>query len=660
MNQCRELLQKKDSGSNLEPQNTTPYKLTVSVTAWETEAQIKDTLRISLEKWMTVQTPTHVRFNGSIVLLDLDKQVVASYIAEGHDVLVPSLGQSWQGNVFGVNPIDDCFRSQFAACCEIILDSQKKKLSYKIAAIPVILSNGECLGVLGFVGDSELNKQNIDYLLYLYTFGMAWISDSTLKIEEELTSAYTREIKKQEMLILSAKRLHALIDTDSVLMEVVNNIKAVFPKVTMEVFLSQDYQSTNELIKPLDFQGMDNRACTRAFMDGQIVIQRSLTNKSDMYVAVPLSGKQGVYGVLYLECEDSVLEDSDIQFISMLADFGGASLENAKLYEQSYMLINELRLINEITQRLNQSLSLNEIFSFVSSELVEIFGAEYFCILQKDKEGDQLTVQASNLPEMFQENFTVNNGFSGVMFATKEPVIISDYWVNPKVKSKLMELTKSRSLIASPIIVKEEVMGVILVVHQKPNFFSYDNYKLLQMLSGHIGLAMTNASLHSEVKRMVITDNLTGLNVRHVLDEQINVSQKKDFCGSFILIDIDNFKNVNDTYGHQVGDQILVQVSAIIKNSIRDHDVAARWGGEELAVYFPQINKEQSLRIADRIRMKVMKETHPFVTISCGVSDWNWEDNNISVESLFYKADMALYIAKNSGKNQIIVDSASH
>jgi diguanylate cyclase (GGDEF)-like protein len=119
------------------------------------------------------------------------------------------------------------------------------------------------------------------------------------------------------------------------------------------------------------------------------------------------------------------------------------------------------------------------------------------------------------------------------------------------------------------------------------------------------------------------------------------------------VVDIDNFKRVNDTYGHQVGDKILIQASNIIKSSIRDSDVAARWGGEELTVYLPQVAKDQSLRIAERIRQRVMNETSPQVTVSCGVSDWNWEEDKISVESLFYRADMALYEAKHNGRNQI-------
>jgi len=114
---------------------------------------------------------------------------------------------------------------------------------------------------------------------------------------------------------------------------------------------------------------------------------------------------------------------------------------------------------------------------------------------------------------------------------------------------------------------------------------------------------------------------------------------------------------VNDTYGHQKGDKILKEVSEIVKSSIRQGDIAARWGGEELSVYLPLMGVEQAVNVAERIRKRVMNETEPNVTVSCGIAEWSWMDERVSVESLFYRADMALYKAKNNGRNQVIVDT---
>jgi len=458
-----------------------------------------------------------------------------------------------------------------------------------------------------------------------------------------------KEMSTREELFSAAKRLHDQIDVTSVLHEIIRTVERLYPQYHVDLFLSQDYVHVDARVKPLLFRHGSDDPCARAFMEGQPVAEA--IGGGGFCLAVPIRGKQAVYGVLLLAADTGHTDISELPELTMLSDTAGTAFENAKLYEQSNLLIHELQLINELTKRLNQSLRPKEIFQFATSELLGIFHADYCCLLQKDKDTDQFVVMSCNYPELANEKFPSNYGFSSLVYRSKEPLIISDYHATHPVTSRLMELTDSRSLIAAPIVVGTEVVGVILVAHSSSNFFSYDNYKLLQVLSTHIGLAITNASLHAEVRHMVITDNLTGLRVRHYLNEQIQQRQRKDLCGSLILADIDHFKGINDTYGHQVGDKILKQVSEIIRSCIRDSDIAARWGGEELAIYLPRVNTPQACRIAERILQQVATETDPGVTISCGVSEWTREDDKISVESLFYRADMALYDAKHDGRN---------
>src|SRR5690606_23007528 len=123
--------------------------------------------------------------------------------------------------------------------------------------------------------------------------------------------------------------------------------------------------------------------------------------------------------------------------------------------------------------------------------------------------------------------------------------------------------------------------------------------------------------------------------------------------------DIDNFKAINDTYGHQTGDDVLIQVANIIKSSIRDNDIAARWGGEELAIYLPNAPLSSALQVAERIRERVSRKTSPRVTISIGVSQWKQQDMIKGLDTLFQKADQSLYTAKSTGKNQVIVSNSS-
>ena len=180
----------------------------------------------------------------------------------------------------------------------------------------------------------------------------------------------------------------------------------------------------------------------RAYMESRAVFTcEIIAGRRCQRLAVPLSGKQGVYGILQVIIEEESGAELDVPFITELAESAGAAFENARLHEVSKMMINELRLINEITRRLNQSLKLQEVFQFASDELIKIFGAEFGIIIQTDLDNGKMIVQSSNLPELSSDTYTLDYGFAGIMLRTKEPVIISDYLKNPKVRSKLMEST---------------------------------------------------------------------------------------------------------------------------------------------------------------------------------------------------------------------------
>jgi diguanylate cyclase (GGDEF)-like protein len=472
-------------------------------------------------------------------------------------------------------------------------------------------------------------------------------------LTERLTRA-NKASERQSTLFHLARQLHELNDANAILTEWMTCLDILYPWLPKQLYVSQDHLSPDISVKPLSLDESDH-LCTRSFMEGCTVLtdESSEPRTDSRTAAIPLKGKQGVYGVLYLESVSQSLVADDLDFIGLLTDAAGTAFENAQLFEQTVRLVQELQLINEITHRLNQSLKLQDIFQYAVDELTQIFQAEFACILDLDKTRNELVVQASRPDSFMQERVSLDYGFAGLVITKKEPVILSDYRTDCPIDSVWMDATEARSLLASPILDHGKAIGAILVAHREPNYFSYNNYKLLQVLSGHIGLAVTNASLHAEVRRMAATDHLTGLYARHYLDEHIAVFQKNDSCGSLVLLDIDNFKKVNDSHGHQIGDHILIQVSRIIKSCIRDGDIAARWGGEELAVYFPNVNRDQSIHVAERICNKVRLETTPMVTVSCGISDWTRNDAKLSVETLFYRADMALYKAKRSGKNQI-------
>lgn len=477
---------------------------------------------------------------------------------------------------------------------------------------------------------------------------------------EEVLSQAVSEVHRRSTLFQYVKRMHVQINVDSVLEEAIDSVLALYPNAKVELFMSQDHESGHPLVRPLLLHHWQEEVYVRTFMEGTLTIHEHKDPDTMVEIGIPMGGKQGVYGVIHVEVDKSELPKLDLELLGMMADAAGNAFENAKLYEQSNLMIHELRIINELTQRLNKSLHLDETFQFANQELLKILKADYCCILIYNEELDGLEVVSCNAEGFVKEIFEKDYGLGGLVYHSKEPMILSDYQEERPAESKLMEATGSSSMIATPLTVNGEVRGVVLLTHAKRHYFSYSSFRLLQGLTSHIGLAIGNAFLHAEVRRMANRDMLTELYARHYLDEMIHECQKRDVCGSLIVVDIDEFKQVNDMFGHQRGDKILKQVSHIVKTTIRHTDIPARWGGEELAVYLPELGVRQAMQVAERIRIRVAEETDPRVTVSCGVSEWNWTNDKISVESLFYRADMALYEAKRSGRNRIVAEKAEN
>ncbi len=144
---------------------------------------------------------------------------------------------------------------------------------------------------------------------------------------------------------------------------------------------------------------------------------------------------------------------------------------------------------------------------------------------------------------------------------------------------------------------------------------------------------------------------MTKLYSREYLDRKCQEHLDKDNCGVFLLLDLDDFKLINDSYGHDVGDTVLIQVSNIIRREIDGKGFSARWGGEELAVYLPEADLQLGEILAHKVLLLIEHSTKPGVTASIGLVGWN-NNAKLTLDELLDQADQALYKAKRLGKNQ--------
>ncbi len=463
----------------------------------------------------------------------------------------------------------------------------------------------------------------------------------------------SHEEKRYKQLYRVTEKFHSSMSMDAVLGEIISTLRTVYPTFNYYLLLSHDNNSHENLpIKDLEYDS-ENVAAMQAFVTGTVQLEDQMIERNSVLYA-PLKGKQGVYGVLQVIASNVLaVPESEIEFITLLANTAGSALENAQLYQQSKQLVSDLQFINETTRYLNSNLRLSETIQFMKKQIKKSFNANQigFAIVSKDGSVNLLPGSSKffRKPEAnFYLSFT-----QAKMEKEKDSLFIGDLSAQCSE-----EPITYHSLIAVPILGDRQITGFAIVLQKEPYYFSFDMFKLLQSLIHHSSLAMANSILREELEKMVITDHLTQLHSRNYLDKQMGESMQEDEEGTFILIDIDNFKKVNDTYGHQIGDDILVQVADLIKNNIRETDIGARWGGEELAIYLPKVPLDTGVQIAERLKDAVAEESNPRITISCGVSHWSKVDCTNPIE-LFKRADVALYDAKNSGKNRVNVQPSS-
>jgi diguanylate cyclase (GGDEF)-like protein len=244
--------------------------------------------------------------------------------------------------------------------------------------------------------------------------------------------------------------------------------------------------------------------------------------------------------------------------------------------------------------------------------------------------------------------------------------LVRDALADPAMQytGEIREMRDIRSAVAVPLMVNNEPSGVLSLDSTRPAAFSEADLRLLVAFATTAAAAIDNAQLHAEVQTLAITDSLTGLTNRRAfdraLDTELSRAIRYGYPLTLIILDIDNFKAYNDTYGHPAGDRRLIAIAALLRANVRDPDLAARYGGEEFALILPHTDKEGALALAERIRStaesaaarrSAVRAPIAGFTISLGVA--TYPDDAGTAEELLQAADNAELEAKRGGKNQV-------
>ncbi len=336
-----------------------------------------------------------------------------------------------------------------------------------------------------------------------------------------------------------------------------------------------------------------------------------------------------------------------------------------------------LRLRDEVSQRdwlsravirFNESLRKIDADDFwlkITQISAELLGAERASILIHNEKLNSLHAKAAigSRIDLLAEA-SVGSRVAGRILAIGNPVVVVDM---KGIESAPAEWSyKTSSFISYPILIGERKIGVLNFTDKAGgDNFSKRDLELLQAIAPQIAVAIDRTTLKDkagEYEQLSVTDPLTGLLNRRYLEErlveEIIRSKRHRFSMSLMMLDVDNFKSYNDSFGHPAGDGALRMVADILKETLRGADVAARYGGEEFAILLPQTSTEEAAQIGERLRKRIEKTEFAKrqVTVSIGIAG---SSNEIDTpKDLISAADVALYAAKNHGRNNVQIFNA--
>lgn len=339
-----------------------------------------------------------------------------------------------------------------------------------------------------------------------------------------------------------------------------------------------------------------------------------------------------------------------------------------KIIEELKKKVEELSVFNEIGKALTSTLDLRKVLDIIMEKISELFKPKNWSLLLLDPGGAELYFEIAvgeGAEKLLDVRLKVGEGIAGWVAQHGEPLLISDAYSDPRFNAGADAKTnfKTQSIICVPLKSKGKIMGVIELINQlEGRSFQLEDLTLLKTLADYAAIAIENAQYFQKVQELTITDDMTSLfNSRHLqlqLDHELQRSRRYHLSFSLVFFDLDHFKTVNDTYGHLVGSKVLRETADIVRECLRDVDVATRYGGDEFVLLLPETDREAALIVTHRLRDAL--NAHVFakdmghdirLTASFGLATYPI-DATTKVDILRL-ADNAMYHVKETTRNGV-------
>jgi len=347
------------------------------------------------------------------------------------------------------------------------------------------------------------------------------------------------------------------------------------------------------------------------------------------------------------------------------ADF---TAEDRRLLQELLALVNqqarELDAFRRIGLNLTNSLDLEQVLKGVATEAIRLVKDSRYAHIFLFQDGDLKFGTSIDADGNFNERWVSPRpqGLTHTVIRTAGPIMVEDIRQHPLYADAPPEW--EGSILGLPLKIESNVVGEMNLSRKVTGGFSHEELRLLQLLADQAALAINNARLHEAVSRQARTDMITGLPNRRALDERLDeeFQRAQRFSRSFavIMMDLDGFKVINDTYGHEAGDMVLHETFGLLARSLRATDFIARYGGDELTVVLPEAVQDEAVEVSRKLQMALQAypvtmpdNTRKVFGLSAGIA--MYPAHAKTAADLLRAADTALYRAKRDRRGALVL-----
>ncbi len=602
-------------------------------------------------------------FTGDVIPLG---KGAAGKVAETHQPMVLDDYPSWPGHLPRMETI----------------------FPHAMVQVPMLAGN-ELLGVLG-VGDVNPSRKYTDEDVRLLSL---FAQQATIGIRNARLYARARlQAEEADTLREASKIVTSLLEQKQALPLILDQLAKVVPFDTASVLLENEGElevvEGKGFSKDSPFLGI--RIDLKGNQPGAVVFNTQtplivhnmakeypdfhLLNQLEVcsWIGVPLKYGERMLGILALDSfEPDRYDEDQARLVAAFAGHVAIALENVRLYQSALQSAKRLATLYKLSQRISANLQPDEVYHAIHKATKDLMACDSF-ILSLYDDATQTINDVYFVDHAIPQKLTsrpMGVGLASKVITEKKTVFYNHFNINMVKRTNAVLVGEDkdesvvRSLIIVPLKLGKTIKGIMSTQSYSADAYSQEDKETLELLASHAVIALENSTLFSEVQELAITDSLTKVNNRRrffdLAEQEFERSRRYNRPLSLIMLDIDHFKRVNDTYGHAAGDTVLERLAQLCQKSLREVDVFARYGGEEFVILLPETTSQEALLTAERIRQLVARTPIEIasdsltITISFGIVELDKSCKN--VEELLDRSDQAMYASKRNGRNRVSI-----